>query len=154
MVSSIPGASTIIVLKRRFSAGSFSIDRRYSSEVAVPMHWIAPEASGGFRMEEASIAPSAPPAPTSVCISSRNRMMLSDSITWLIKDFSRCSNSPRYFVPATIDAMSSSIISLERNIGGTSPAAIRCANPSTIAVLPTPDSPINAGLFFLRRVRV
>ena len=34
---------------------------------------------------------------------------------------------------------------------GTSPATMRCANPSTMAVLPTPGSPINTGLFFLRR---
>src|SRR5437867_579050 len=29
-----------------------------------------------------------------------------------------------------------------------------CANPSTIAVLPTPGSPIRTGLFFLRRDRI
>ena len=34
---------------------------------------------------------------------------------------------------------------------GTSPATIRCASPSTMAVLPTPGSPISTGLFFLRR---
>ena len=34
---------------------------------------------------------------------------------------------------------------------GTSPATIRCASPSTIAVLPTPGSPISTGLFFVRR---
>ena len=151
---SIDGSSTAIVLKRRFSAGSFSTDLRYSSGVAVPMHWIAPDASGGLRIDDASIAPSAPPAPTTVCNSSMNRMMLSFSVTWLIKVLSRCSNSPRYFVPATTDAMSSSRISFERRIAGTSPVAILCARPSTIAVFPTPDSPISAGLFFLRRVRV
>ena len=153
-VSSTDGSSTRIVLKRRFNAGSFSTDLRYASRVAVPIHWIAPEASGGFKIEEASIAPSAPPAPTTVCSSSMNRIILSDPVTWLIRFFNRCSNSPRYFVPATIEAMSSSTISLERNRDGTSPLAIRCANPSMMAVFPTPDSPISAGLFFLRRVRV
>src|SRR5574337_794950 len=34
---------------------------------------------------------------------------------------------------------------------GTSPATIRCASPSTIAVLPVPGSPIRTGLFFVRR---
>ena len=34
---------------------------------------------------------------------------------------------------------------------GTSPATMRCASPSTIAVLPTPGSPIRTGLFFVRR---
>ena len=39
------------------------------------------------------------------------------------------------------------------NPSGTSPRTILCANPSTIAVLPTPGSPISTGLFFVRRDR-
>ena len=38
--------------------------------------------------------------------------------------------------------------------GGTSPAAIRKANPSTTAVLPTPASPVRIGLFCRRRIRI
>ena len=34
---------------------------------------------------------------------------------------------------------------------GTSPRTMRCAMPSTIAVLPTPGSPMSTGLFFVRR---
>ena len=34
---------------------------------------------------------------------------------------------------------------------GTSPLTMRCARPSTIAVLPTPGSPISTGLFLVRR---
>ena len=34
---------------------------------------------------------------------------------------------------------------------GTSPATMRCAKPSTMAVLPTPGSPIKTGLFLVRR---
>ena len=34
---------------------------------------------------------------------------------------------------------------------GTSPLTTRWARPSTIAVLPTPGSPISTGLFFVRR---
>ena len=34
-----------------------------------------------------------------------------------------------------------------------SPETIRCARPSTIAVLPTPGSPISTGLFLVRRER-
>ena len=37
---------------------------------------------------------------------------------------------------------------------GTSPATMRWANPSTIAVLPTPASPISAGLFLVRRLSI
>ena len=36
-------------------------------------------------------------------------------------------------------------------LSGTSPATIRWARPSTIAVLPTPGSPISTGLFLVRR---
>ena len=34
---------------------------------------------------------------------------------------------------------------------GTSPATMRWASPSTMAVLPTPGSPMRTGLFFVRR---
>ena len=37
---------------------------------------------------------------------------------------------------------------------GTSPAMMRCAKPSMIAVLPTPGSPISTGLFLLRRDKI
>ena len=41
-----------------------------------------------------------------------------------------------------------------RSGGGTSPAAMRSAKPSTTAVLPTPASPVRIGLFCRRRVRM
>ena len=47
--------------------------------------------------------------------------------------------------------MSSAQTRLSFSPSGTSPATIRCASPSTIAVLPTPGSPISTGLFFVRR---
>jgi hypothetical protein len=34
---------------------------------------------------------------------------------------------------------------------GTSPLSMRMARPSTMAVLPTPGSPMSTGLFFVRR---
>ena len=40
---------------------------------------------------------------------------------------------------------------LSRSISGTSPSTIRCARPSTMAVLPTPGSPMSTGLFLVRR---
>ena len=49
------------------------------------------------------------------------------------------SNSPRYFVPATILPKSNWYIDTSFNISD---------NPSTMAVLPTPAFPINKGLFF------
>ena len=48
--------------------------------------------------------------------------------------------------------MSSAYITLERRFSGTSPLTIRMAKPSAIAVLPTPGSPTNMGLFFVRRL--
>ena len=65
--------------------------------------------------------------------------------------FSRSSNSPRYFAPATSAPRSSATTRRSRSPSGTSPATIRWASPSTIAVLPTPGSPISTGLFFVRR---
>ena len=67
---------------------------------------------------------------------------------------SRSSNSPRYLVPATSDPMSRVSTRLFSSVSGTSPATIRWARPSAIAVLPTPGSPIRAGLFFVRRDRI
>ena len=66
----------------------------------------------------------------------------------------RSSNSPRYLVPATSEPMSSVSRRLPISVSGTSPEAMRWARPSTIAVLPTPGSPIRAGLFLVRRERI
>ena len=62
----------------------------------------------------------------------------------------RSSNSPRYFVPATSEPMSSVSRRLPSSVSGTSPATMRWARPSTMAVLPTPGSPMRAGLFLVR----
>src|SRR5450759_878592 len=48
--------------------------------------------------------------------------------------------------------MSSAITRRSRSDSGTSLETIRWARPSTIAVLPTPGSPISTGLFFVRRL--
>ncbi len=47
--------------------------------------------------------------------------------------------------------MSSATMRLFRRPSGTSPRTMRCARPSTMAVLPTPGSPMSTGLFFVRR---
>ncbi len=60
--------------KRRSSAGSFSMFLRYSSSVVAPITWSSPRASAGLSMFEASIEPSAAPAPTTVCSSSMKRI--------------------------------------------------------------------------------
>ena len=65
--------------------------------------------------------------------------------------FKRSSNSPRYLAPAINAPISNDKTRLLRKPSGTSRLTIRCANPSTIAVLPTPGSPISTGLFLVRR---
>ncbi len=115
----------------------------------------SPRASIGLSILPASTAPSAAPAPTTVCISStNNRISPAESAISLRTAFRRSSNSPRYFAPATNDPMSRAMIFLFFNPSGTSPLTMRWARPSTMAVLPTPGSPIRAGLFLVRRERI
>ena len=101
MVCAIVGSATWMGWNRRSSAASFSRYLRYSSSVVAPMVCSSPRASIGFRIEAASIAPSAAPAPTSVWISSMNRMMSPRVRISLSTFFSRSSKSPRYREPAT-----------------------------------------------------
>ena len=100
-------------------------------------------------MFDASMAPSAPPAPTMVWTSSKNKIISPSLSNSLIIFCSLSSNSPRYLVPATRDAISRDIIFLLIRASGTFSSDINLASSSTIAVLPTPASPINKGLFFL-----
>ena len=103
-------------------------------------------------MLPASIAPSALPAPTMVCNSSINRIICpSCLLRSLSTAFNRSSNSPRNLAPAISEPISSDSTRLFFKPSGTSPLIIRCARPSTIAVLPTPGSPISTGLFLVRR---
>ena len=67
-----------------------------------------------------------------------------------IMAFSRSSNCPLYLVPATNDARSRVTTLLLYNTRATFRCTIRNANPSAIALFPTPGSPISKGLFFLR----
>ena len=152
-MSSTVGSPTYTCWKRRSSAGSFSTYLRYSSSVVAPIIRSSPRASIGLIMLPASIAPSAPPAPTIVWISSTNVITSpAASVISLSTAFSRSSNSPRYFAPASIEPMSSEMRRFSFRPSGTSPSAMRRARPSTIAVLPTPGSPISTGLFFVRRL--
>ncbi|MNY26736.1 hypothetical protein D3C86_1606000 [compost metagenome] len=101
----------------------------------------------------ASPVPAAPPAPTSVWISSMNSTM-GRTLAWTssITLRKRCSNSPFTPAPACNRPMSSRYSDTSRKGGGTSPAASRKARPSTTAVLPTPASPASRGLFCRRRI--
>ena len=70
-----------------------------------------------------------------------------------MRALSLSSNSPRNFAPATRLPKSKARSLLFFKLSGTSPEAILRAKPSTIAVFPTPGSPIITGLFFVRRQR-
>lgn len=154
MVSATVGSATSTCWKRRSSAGSFSIRSRYSSSVVAPTMRSSPRASIGLSMLPASMAESPPaPAPTTVCSSSM-KVMIRPSLALISARtaFSRSSNSPRYFAPATIAPRSSATRRFPRSDSGTSPLTMRWASPSTTAVLPTPGSPMSTGLFFVRRL--
>ena len=82
-----------------------------------------------------------------------NRITLPADCTSFKTALSRSSNSPRYFVPAIRAPISRATTRRFFRLCGTSPCTIRRANPSAMAVLPTPGSPISTGLFFVRRDR-
>ena len=125
--------------------------RRYSAGVVAPTQRISPRDNAGLRMFAASSEPSAEPAPTSVCSSSMNRMMFGFSTSSFMIALSRSSNCPRYLVPATMSEMSRARMRLSARKCGTSPPTMRWARPSTMAVFPTPGSPMSTALFLLRR---
>ena len=128
---------------------------RYSSRVVAPMQCSSPLASMGFKRLPASMLPSVLPAPTMVCSSSINRMILPSELRTSCKTaFRRSSNSPLYFAPAIRAPMSREKMVLSLSPSGTSPRTILCASPSAMAVLPTPGSPISTGLFFVLRERM
>ncbi len=118
------------------------------------MHCNSPRAKAGLNMFDASNEPEAFPAPTIVCSSSINNITSGLASNSANTAFILSSNWPRYFVPATIDAISKVTIRLLNNIRGTFLCLIRSANPSAIADLPTPGSPISIGLFFFLRLNI
>ena len=109
----------------------------------------------GLSILPASIAPSALPAPTMVCISSMKRTILPSALLTSVRTaLSRSSNSPRNFAPARREPISRVKMVLSLRPSGTSPRTIRWARPSTIAVFPTPGSPMRTGLFLVFRERI
>ncbi len=153
-MSSTEGSCTRTGWKRLSSAASFSTYFLYSLRVVAPTHLSSPRASMGLSILEASTAPSAAPAPTTVCSSSIKRMTSPWlSLISLRTALSRSSNSPLYLAPATSEPMSRATILLFLNPSGMSPPTILIASPSTMAVFPTPGSPMSTGLFFVRLER-
>ena len=154
IASSGDGCSTNTFWKRLSKAPSFSMCILYSSNVEAPIHCNSPLAKAGLKMLEASNEPLAPPAPTMVWISSMNKITSLFFSSSFIMAFMRSSNWPRYLVPATKAARSRLTTRLSNSIRDTFLCTIRSAKPSTMAVLPTPGSPIKIGLFFFRRDKI
>ena len=153
-ISSV-GSSTLTTWNRRASAASFSKYFLYSAQVVAAIVRSSPRASAGLSMLAASPCPAWPPAPISVWASSMKRMIgVGDFFTSSITPLSRFSNSPFTPAPACKRLRSSVRSETFFSGSGTSPSAIRWANPSTTAVLPTPASPVRIGLFCRRRVRM
>ena len=116
---------------------------------------ISPLASAGLSRFAASFWPAWPPAPIIVWASSMNKIIgVGEDFTSSMRPLRRFSNSPFMPAPACSSARSSVRTSTFLSGGGTSPCAMRSANPSTTAVLPTPASPVRMGLFWRRRIRI
>jgi hypothetical protein len=125
---------------------------RYSSSVVAPMQCSSPRASAGLSMLPASIAPSALPAPTIgvqlVDETGSGRRLL---------DLGEDGLQPLLELAAVLRA-GDQRAHVEREDGplvlqalGHVARTMRCASPSTMAVLPTPGSPMRTGLFLVRR---
>ncbi len=140
--------------KRLSRAPSFSIYFLYSAGVVAPIHCISPLERAGLSMFEASIEPSAAPAPTRVWSSSIKSIIFLACMISFIISLSLSSNCPLYFVPAISEPRSRLTILLSRRFSGTSSETIFWASLSTIAVFPTPDSPTIAGLFLILLARI
>ena len=74
-----------------------------------------------------------------------------DFSTSLITALRRSSKSPLYFAPASSAHISRVISRFHCRFSGTCFSNIFRAIPSTIAVFPTPGSPVKTGLFLVRR---
>ncbi len=81
MVSSTEGSWCILAGTAAPEPCPYSMYLRYSSSVVAPMACNSPRASAGLIRLEASVDPSAAPAPTIVCSSSMNRMIWPSDFT-------------------------------------------------------------------------
>ncbi len=96
MASASDGSSTSIFWKRRDNARSRSKHCFTSAKVVEPMQRSAPEARAGLsRLPASMVPPEAEPAPTSVWISSMNRMAPDCSSSAVSTCLTRSSKSPR-----------------------------------------------------------
>ena len=110
--------------------------------------------TGLMSVARSIVPPVVAPAPTVEWISSMNRIGIGRLASALMTALNRSSKSPRNRVPARSAPVSSEKTSAPSSRSGTSSPRSRVASPSASAVLPTPASPTNTGLFFRRRHRI
>jgi len=132
MVSSTEDSPTITVRKRRARAASFSTYFLYSLSVVAPMQRRSPRARAGFSRLAASMAPSAEPAPTSVCNSSMKQMISPFGTTISLTTASTGLRIAAELGAGDHRARSSATSFLFLSWSGTSPRTMRCARPSTL----------------------
>ncbi len=150
------GSSTCTTWKRRVSAGSFSMYFLYSAQVVARDG--AQRAARQRRLQQVGRVAGAGRA-----AGADQRVRLVDEQD----DRLRARTAPRRSpgaaasrtrpsccAPACSRPTSSARSDTSLSGGGTSPAAMRSAKPSTTAVLPTPASPVRIGLFCRRRIRM
>ena len=112
-----------------------------------------PVRSGFIIVARSMVPPVTAPAPTVEWISSMKRIARGRADSALMTALNRSSKSPRNRVPASSAPVSSAKISTSFSVSATSSPSSRVARPSAMAVLPTPASPTNTGLFLRRRDR-
>ena len=154
IVSSTVGWSTRTGWKRRSSAASFSMCLRYSSRVVAPMR--VELAAGEHRLEQVGgvhrALGRARPDDRVELVDEEDDLalgvldLLQDGLEALLELAAELGAGDERAEVERDDA-------LVLQPSGTSPRTMRWASPSTIAVLPTPGSPIRTGLFFVRRLR-
>ena len=133
------GSSIITFWKRRSNALSFQ-KNFWSLRVVAPLPLNSPLDKAGFKILAASIAPSQPPAPTRVWISSINRT-LPHRCRSLLQHLSAFLQIRLCTWHLQSTAHIQGINNFDFRFSGTSPLMMRCAMPSAIAVLPTPVRP-------------
>jgi hypothetical protein len=134
-------------LEAALEAASFSTCLRYSSRVVAPTVCNSPRASIGLRIE-ASIAPSATPAPTSVDLVDEQDDVAAGLD--LLEDLLEALLEVAGGAPRRAHQVERVQLLVAQRVG-TSLLTIFCARPSTIAVLPTPGSPTSTGCSGLRQ---
>ena len=152
MVSSTLGSATSMGWKRRSSAASFSICLRYSFEGGGAHAAELAPGQGGFQ----HVAGVHGPFGRARAHQGVQLIDEQDELAFGVGDFLEHRLEPFFEFAAELGAGDQRPISratrrLSLRVSGTSPLTMRWASPSTMAVLPTPASPMSTGLFLVRR---